>query len=69
MSIHQGNDGTCGRPAIKPVESNTRIVGGREAIPNSWPWQISMKQYGRHVCGGSIIHPLWVATASHCVEE
>lgn len=64
-----GNDGVCGRPAIKPIESNTRIVGGREAIPNSWPWQISMKHYGRHNCGGSIIHPQWVVTASHCVED
>jgi hypothetical protein len=30
---------TCGIPSIKPNEALLRIVGGVEAIPNSWPWQ------------------------------
>jgi secreted trypsin-like serine protease len=58
----------CGIQRFKPVLSNTRIVGGREAVPNSWPWQVSLQLSGVHTCGGTIIHPEWVITASHCFE-
>jgi hypothetical protein len=30
----------CGIPAIKPNNLDLKIVGGNEAIPNSWPWQV-----------------------------
>jgi len=53
------------------------IVGGTDAAPAQWPWQISIltddpnhiakvDPYGR-ICGGSLIHPEWVLTAGHCV--
>ncbi|XP_071796529.1 chymotrypsin-like elastase family member 2A [Asterias amurensis] len=61
----------CGKTAIPPNES--RVVGGHEATPNSWPWQVSLrlKQYDgsyMHWCGGSLIDNQWVVTAAHCVE-
>src|ERR1700722_15100027 len=31
----------CGRQSITP--STQRIVGGIEAIPNSWPWIVSLQ--------------------------
>ncbi|XP_078357475.1 transmembrane protease serine 9-like [Oculina patagonica] len=48
-----------------------RIVGGTEALKNSWPWQVMLRDSssGRQFCGGSLVHPLWVITAAHCVEE
>ncbi|XP_078600937.1 trypsin-3-like [Branchiostoma floridae x Branchiostoma japonicum] len=54
--------GNCGVPAIQP----NRIVGGEEAKPGSWPWQVSVRYYTSYPCGGSIIAPNWIVTAAHC---
>ncbi|XP_066498731.1 transmembrane protease serine 9-like isoform X2 [Hoplias malabaricus] len=45
---------------------NTKIVGGQNATPGSWPWQVSLQAYGLHFCGGSLINSDWVLTAAHC---
>merc|ERR1712066_1215485 len=35
----------------------SRIVGGQEASPHSFPWSVSLKvSWGTHFCGGSIIN-------------
>ncbi|XP_070816866.1 chymotrypsin A-like [Chaetodon trifascialis] len=58
----------CGSPAIKPIVSGyARIVNGEEAVPHSWPWQVSLQRSnGFHFCGGSVISETWVVTAAHC---
>ncbi|KAM6176957.1 chymotrypsinogen B-like [Erethizon dorsatum] len=58
----------CGVPAIPPVLSGlTRIINGEDAVPGSWPWQVSLQdKTGFHFCGGSLICPCWVVTAAHC---
>ncbi|XP_067853553.1 chymotrypsin B-like isoform X2 [Heptranchias perlo] len=58
----------CGTPAISPVVTGyTRIVNGEEAVPGSWPWQVSLQSgTGWHFCGGSLINENWVVTAAHC---
>uniref|UniRef100_A0AAY4EZZ3 chymotrypsin n=1 Tax=Denticeps clupeoides TaxID=299321 RepID=A0AAY4EZZ3_9TELE len=58
----------CGVPAIPPVVTGyARIVNGEEAVPHSWPWQVSLQDFtGFHFCGGSLISETWVVTAAHC---
>ncbi|XP_045892595.1 chymotrypsinogen B-like [Micropterus dolomieu] len=45
---------------------NARIVGGADAVPGSWPWQVSLQTNGLHFCGGSLINNQWILTAAHC---
>ena len=56
------DDGRCGNPTINPIFGNSktedgRIVGGREVIPYSWPWQTQVRYSGSHYCGASLISP------------
>ncbi|XP_048418012.1 transmembrane protease serine 13a isoform X2 [Stegostoma tigrinum] len=55
----------CGRK----IKTSTRIVGGVPAQLGEWPWQVSLHYKSRHVCGGTIISPDWIITASHCFFE
>ena len=54
----------CGN---KPYSA--RVVNGENAPQHAWPWQISLRVNGRHVCGGSLIKNDWVVTAAHCVDR
>ncbi|XP_068980998.1 transmembrane protease serine 9-like [Bombus flavifrons] len=50
---------------------DSRIVGGHEATPGQYPWQVSL-QWGwlfgySHFCGGAILNNQWIVTAGHCV--
>ncbi|XP_056264194.1 cubilin [Pseudoliparis swirei] len=33
----------CGNPAVTPSTATPRVVNGEQAIPHSWPWQVSMQ--------------------------
>ena len=49
--------------------SNLAIVGGDDITIEQAPWQISLRQFGGHICGGTIISEDWIVTAAHCVDS
>jgi transmembrane serine protease 3 len=63
---------SCGQTFVSP-RSLQRIVGGFEARPHSLPWQVSLRTYDWHFCGGTLIRTGAtdqsdiVVTAAHCL--
>ncbi|XP_039765594.1 vitellin-degrading protease-like [Pararge aegeria] len=56
-----------GYAASKPLEEDTRIVGGEDVDITEVPYQVSLLSRGRHSCGGAIIDNDIILTAAHCV--
>jgi len=54
---------TCGRRQVP----TSRVIGGVDATPGYWPWQVGLYFSGQFFCGGSLISPEWVVTAAHCI--
>lgn len=50
------------------------IVGGQEATPGEFPWQVALVYkgsdlYNNQFCGGTLIAADWVVTAAHCIDD
>uniref|UniRef100_A0A2K6FY03 Coagulation factor IX n=1 Tax=Propithecus coquereli TaxID=379532 RepID=A0A2K6FY03_PROCO len=45
----------------------TRVVGGENAKPGQFPWQVILNGKIDAFCGGSIVNEKWVVTAAHCI--
>jgi transmembrane protease serine 3 len=67
----------CGAPEMEhlgePGQVGQEIVGGVEARPTEFPWQVALKQVipgydPQFFCGGSILDATTVVTAAHCVH-
>lgn len=62
----------CGRATVKPRDSSTRIVGGFQATPHSFPWTVSIQQLDSHRCGATLLpstasdRSQYVLSAAHC---
>ena len=47
--------------------NTSEIVGGQDA-PSPIPWQVSVRGYGWHFCGATILDKTTVLCAAHCFE-
>lgn len=54
---------------VQFLSDEDRIVGGIEADPGQFPYQVSLRSGNppRHNCGGSILSNWWIITAGHCI--
>ncbi|NXW21502.1 OVCH2 protein, partial [Circaetus pectoralis] len=68
-SVLSVSDGICGVPSNQPRFIFSRIIGGEEAVPYSWPWQVSVQISDEHICGGAVLAKEWVVTAAHCFNS
>jgi len=47
---------------------DNQIIGGSDADPNEWPWQLSQQRSGSHSCGASVLSTTKALSAAHCVD-
>jgi len=61
------NKYVCG---VKGTYRQGRVVGGSDATPGEWCWQVALiNSLNQYLCGGALIGTQWVLTAAHCVTN
>jgi len=63
---------TCGIGPKKMLSFDdyaSRIIGGKDAVKNSWPFIVALLNRGHQFCGGSLLDSTHILTAAHCVAH
>lgn len=55
--------------ALASTDVKPQIVGGKETVKYSRPYQVALLFNGRQGCGGTLINANWVLTAAHCLDR
>uniref|UniRef100_A0A3Q2QX12 Serine protease 27 n=1 Tax=Fundulus heteroclitus TaxID=8078 RepID=A0A3Q2QX12_FUNHE len=55
--------------ACKRTPVNSRIYGGQDASPGSWPWHVTFTNNGYAFCQGSLITDEFVLTGAQCSQQ
>merc|ERR1711963_1179029 len=67
MKFEPRDDYTPKKACGIPNAQQDKIVGGVEATPHEFPWQVGLFFDG-YFCGGSIISEKYILTAAHCAD-
>ncbi len=65
-----GKPDSSSEPPVTPL-----IIGGERTSGADYPWMAALvrrdqpSNFNGQFCGGTVIHPFWVLTAAHCVED
>jgi len=63
----------CGIAPKYASGNSMYVIGGQDASPNQFPWQIQLRTTytgkGTGLCGGTILNKNWIVTAEHCVQS
>ncbi|XP_046846326.1 transmembrane protease serine 9-like [Xenia sp. Carnegie-2017] len=59
--------GSCGQkgPGLSDI---AKIVGGQNARPGEWPWQVALVKKNFLTCCGALVSNQYIITAAHCVK-
>lgn len=56
-------------PAGSRGDAGSSIVGGRDTTASKFPWQVLITANDDEFCGGTLIHPMIILTAAHCLLD
>ncbi|XP_044126103.1 LOW QUALITY PROTEIN: ovochymase-2-like [Bufo gargarizans] len=62
-------DEGCGVSPLPPRFLYHNLIKAEEAMPNSWPWHVSINFGNKHVCNGAILSKTYVVTSANCVAD